>query len=124
MKDISFFDEHRLAVIPLLPQSKKPILDEWQKRTFEENNESEFQPDSNIGVVLGEASNGIVDIDLDTPVAIKLAPLFLPETGWKFGRENRAKLSPGVSHQRASWYSEGNHARWRDVCRVPRPMDA
>ena len=87
MKDISFYDEHRLAIIPLLPKSKKPILDEWPTRTPDDNDVNEFHSDSNIGVVLGEASTGIVDIDLDTLTAIELAPFFLPETGQMFGRK-------------------------------------
>ena len=39
-------------------------------------------------MVLGDASGGLVDIDLDSDTARKLAPYFLPPTGWIFGRES------------------------------------
>ena len=45
----------------------------------------DFGDADNIGVVLGEASQGLADIDLDTPEAIVLAPSFLPPTA-TFGR--------------------------------------
>jgi hypothetical protein len=87
MQEISFFDKHGLAVIPVKPASKVPAIASWSKRCADDNDSSEFNDDSNVGVVLGEGSNGIVDIDLDAPAAIKIADYFLPETGWKFGRE-------------------------------------
>ncbi|MAG36329.1 MAG: hypothetical protein CL878_08805 [Dehalococcoidia bacterium] len=40
----------------------------------------------NVGVLLGEPSGGLVDVDLDTPEAVLLAPYFLPKTGARFGR--------------------------------------
>ncbi len=40
----------------------------------------------NIGVVLGAASGGLTDIDLDCPEAIALAPYFFPRTNASFGR--------------------------------------
>jgi len=87
MKDISFFDKQKIAVIPVLPASKAPVVKGWTNRCVEDNDPAEHDDDSNIGVVLGKNSNGIVDIDLDTPAAVQLVPYFLPETGWKFGRE-------------------------------------
>ena len=42
---------------------------------------------TNIGVLLGERSRGLVDIDLDCPEARQLAPIFLPATDVRFGRE-------------------------------------
>ncbi len=87
MQEISFFNQNGLAVIPVKPASKVPAIASWSKRCADDNDSSEFNDDSNVGVVLGEGSNGIVDIDLDTPAAIKIADYFLPETGWKFGRE-------------------------------------
>lgn len=41
----------------------------------------------NIGVILGEASGGLVDIDLDCPEARMMAPAFLPATDAIFGRQ-------------------------------------
>ena len=42
--------------------------------------------DPNIGLVLGEASGGLTDVDLDCPEAIKLASGFLPDTSMVHGR--------------------------------------
>ncbi len=47
---------------------------------------SEFTEGDNIAIRLDE-STGLVDIDLDSPVAIKLAPKFLPRCGMVFGRK-------------------------------------
>ena len=41
--------------------------------------------------MLGDASNGVVDIDLDSDLARRLAPYFLPRTGWCFGRRSAPK---------------------------------
>jgi len=43
----------------------------------------------NLAVLLGEPSNGLVDIDLDCPEAMVLADEFLPTTGWRFGRASK-----------------------------------
>lgn len=91
MKDISFFEQQQIAVIPLRPASKTPTVEDWPSRSFEDNDSTEYDNNSNIGVVLGTNSNGIIDIDLDTPDAIKLAPFFLPKTGWIFGRKTAPK---------------------------------
>ena len=43
----------------------------------------------NIGVVTGPLAHGPIDIDLDCPEAATLAPYFLPEAAWIFGRASR-----------------------------------
>ncbi len=88
MSKISFFDDNSLCVIPVRPRSKKPIPKDWQKRRFEDNEPAEFSDEINYGVVLGDASIGVVDIDLDCELARRLAPYFLPRTGWIFGRKS------------------------------------
>ena len=42
----------------------------------------------NIGVLLGEASNGLIDCDLDCPQALALADSMLPKTQAVFGRKS------------------------------------
>jgi hypothetical protein len=37
MKDISFFDEHGLAVIPLQPKSKKTAIVGWTSQCTDDN---------------------------------------------------------------------------------------
>ena len=88
MHPISEFTREGLCVIPVRLQSKQPIPKKWQQRTAEDNDLDEFSPELNVGVVLGESSGNVVDIDLDSETARKVAPYFLPETGWVFGRKS------------------------------------
>ena len=74
MSKISFFDDNGLCVIPVHSQTKQPKPRDWQKRRFEDNDPAEFSVDTNFGVILGDASNGVVDIDLDCELARRLAP--------------------------------------------------
>jgi hypothetical protein len=41
---------------------------------------------SNVGLILGEPSRGLVDADLDCPQAVAAADVLLPKTGWVSGR--------------------------------------
>jgi hypothetical protein len=45
----------------------------------------------NIGIILGDASGGLVDANLDCHEAIELAPKALPATGTVFGRASKAR---------------------------------
>lgn len=45
----------------------------------------------NVGLLMGLHSNGCVDVDLDTPEAVVLAPTFLPGTDAVFGRSSRPR---------------------------------
>ena len=76
-----------ISPIPVPACEKKPNLAQWQNlRVTEANVEQYFNgKDQNIGGLLGEPSNGLIDIDLDCEEAIKLAPAFLPPTA-TFGR--------------------------------------
>lgn len=73
-------------VVPIPAGTKYPRLDGWQTlRLDEETLPSHFNGQAqNIGVLLG--ASGLVDIDLDSPEAIRLAEAFLPSTGAIFGR--------------------------------------
>ena len=78
------------AAIPVQSQSKKPINSGWQNLKLNEDNFKEYftSPYMNVGVVLGEASNGLIDVDLDDPVALLYADYFLPKTDSIFGRDS------------------------------------
>jgi len=93
-----------------------------------------------IGAILGEASGGLVDIDLDHEAAVELAPLFLPRTALVSGRPSRPRshywfvstqarnlrfrsrqrgmlveLRSGPGAQTVvppSWHSDGERMRW------------
>jgi putative DNA primase/helicase len=78
--------------IPLQPGEKKPIEAKWQERLIkaEEINQV-FTPDRNIGLLLGEPSDWIVDIDCDTPEAVITASYLMPGTDLSFGRKSIGK---------------------------------
>lgn len=83
-----------LSVIPVPHRQKGPILPNWQHvRVTEANLDKYFsnKKPSNVGVLLGEPSGGIVDIDLDCPEALELAPQFLPAGARCFGRSSKRK---------------------------------
>jgi hypothetical protein len=68
-------------VVPL--DGKKPRIRKW---TTSEIPAHWFMTCDNIGLKLGQPSNGLVDVDLDCPEAVLLAPEFLPDTGMMFSR--------------------------------------
>jgi hypothetical protein len=69
------------------PGTKGPTEKGWQKqRLTGEDLAKHFNRPGNIGIILGEASGGLVDVDLDCPEAIEQADRFLPETGAVTGR--------------------------------------
>ncbi len=69
------------STIPLVPGQKGAHLEEWQTlRLTEQELPRFFKPDSNVGVLLGAASGGLVDVDCDTPEAITCAKELMPAT--------------------------------------------
>jgi putative DNA primase/helicase len=77
--------------LPVLLRSKRPTMKEWQDfRPAEEDLPSHFDgTPQNIGVLLGEPSGGLVDVDIDALEALKIAPEVLPSTGATFGRKSK-----------------------------------
>lgn len=70
-------------------QSKVPVLRGWQHRDIGVDEiQRLFPPDSNVGVLLGRPSHGLVDIDLDVPEAATVAGRLLPATA-RFGRAGK-----------------------------------
>ena len=88
----AYLDRYGWHSIPVPHRKKRPILEGWQNlRLSEEDLPSYFNGHPrNIGVLLGEPSGGLLDVDLDCPEAIQLAPYFLPET-LTFGRESKLR---------------------------------
>lgn len=85
------------AVVPVKPRSKKPCPKDWTKLRVDDGEISRyFRVGGNIGLLLGESSGGLVDIDLDCPEALKLADSFLPATSLVHGRKSKR-----ASHR---WY--------------------
>lgn len=75
------------ATIRVHPCAKAPIGQGWQKRTDEPG---QFQPGENVGVRLGDPSQGLVDIDLDCDEACQLAAHYLRPTA-TFGRPSKPR---------------------------------
>jgi Bifunctional DNA primase/polymerase, N-terminal len=72
------YRRRRLIVTPL--HGKRPILKGWQERQLSEDELPDYFVDGrNLGIVLGGAA-GLVDVDLDNPVAVDVADLLLPDT--------------------------------------------
>ena len=89
--------------IPVLHRSKRPFNEDWPSlRIAEEAVATHFTENQNVGVLLGEPSGWLVDVDLDCDEAVELAPEFLPPTGAIFGRPSRTRshwlyTSPGLA---------------------------
>ncbi len=78
------------APIPVPAGSKVPVLKGWtDMRLAEADLPRHFNGTGNIGVLLGEPSGWLVDVDLDCEEAVALAPAFLPPTGAKSGRPGK-----------------------------------
>ena len=80
-----------MAPIPVPLCQKAPTVSGWNKlRVTKETLDTYFPEGSQqkIGVLLGEPSGGLVDIDCDWPEAARLAPYFLPSTNAVFGRKS------------------------------------
>jgi putative DNA primase/helicase len=98
--------ERVLAVIPVPEGRKRPVIPSWQTlRLSPEKLCDHFNGrPQNIGVLLGEPSGWVVDVDLNTPDAVELGPRFLIPT-IKSGRVSAPRShwwyrSDGVSTQR------------------------
>jgi hypothetical protein len=81
------------CVVPIPRRSKSPQVRGWQRlRLSEEELTRHFlDPQQNIGVLLGEPSDGLIDVDLDHPRAVELAAEFLPSTPAIFGRAGKPR---------------------------------
>ena len=76
--------------IPVQFQAKETRRREWQNtKPADIDPDRDFPEPCNIGLVLGDASAGLVDIDLDCDQAIRIADRFLPDTDLTWGRPGR-----------------------------------
>jgi D5 N terminal like/Bifunctional DNA primase/polymerase, N-terminal len=79
------------APIPVPFRRKRCVLDGWERLRISEPELTRYFNGElqNIGVLLGDVSGGLVDIDLDAPEALALAAAFLPNTDARFGRAGK-----------------------------------
>jgi len=85
--------ERGWSVIPIPHRTKKAIDKGWpQMRLTRETLDQHFNGRPlNIGVLMGEPSGWLVDVDLDHLRAVELAPQFLPPTTLVFGRPGKPR---------------------------------
>ncbi len=100
--------------VPVPHRKKRPALDGWPELRITASNIGQYfnGAPQNVGVVLGEHSSGLVDVDLDCEEAIAVAADLLSTT-LKFGRASRR-----ASH----WVYQlngdaGRRATWKDPLR-------
>lgn len=81
---------------PVLSKSKRPLRPSWthERREVSDEVAAEFaayasQGAGNVGLLLGEPSGGLIDIDIDHPKASRLKGHFLPATPMRSGRPGR-----------------------------------
>ena len=95
-------------VVPVRFRGKGCFESEWQKLRLEIGDLPQHFNSSpqNIGVLLGEPSGGLIDVDLDCPESLALADEFLPQTNCKFGRASKREshwlykaTTPGATKQ-------------------------
>lgn len=84
--------------IPVRDGSKKPYGGAWPHTRWTDPDEvieafERFKEEgaSNVGLLLGEPSGGLVDVDLDHPKALRLRDHFLPPTNMRTGRAGRPR---------------------------------
>jgi hypothetical protein len=93
LESARFYIEQGFAPVPIPFKKKKPAVASWQKLRLTPDTAPEYfngKP-QNIGILVGKASGGLVDIDLDCPETVLLAPRFLPRTPAIFGRKSKPK---------------------------------
>ena len=73
--------ERGWAPIPVPFRTKGPLLDEWQTLRINAETAPNFfnSGPQNIGIILGAASGGLCDLDLDCFEAVGAAPYSCPE---------------------------------------------
>jgi len=87
IKRALLFIEQGWSPVPIPSKEKGPKLKGWQNLRITAETAKQYfsEQDQNVGVILGEASGGLIDIDLDCCEALRLVYL-LPPTGLGFGR--------------------------------------
>lgn len=93
--------------IPIQTATKRPYGGGWQHTKWNDETElrEAFEKASaagadDVGLLLGAASGGLIDVDLDHPIALRLRDYFLPPSNMETGRAGRPR-----SHR---WYIAEN----------------
>lgn len=102
--------------IPIQGGSKNPGYDDWQTIHFEDHEFPErFRSGSNVGLLLGSLSGGLIDVDIDCPEALAIASKILPPTDMVSGRAGSQR-----SHY---WYvTDGKTSKFKDPNKTKNSM--
>ena len=81
------------SVVPIPYRSKNPGFKGWERLRLAEADLPQYfnSAPQNIGLLTGEPSGWVVDVDLDHPRAVELADEFLPPTPAVFGRPGKPR---------------------------------
>lgn len=83
------------SVIPIAAGEKRPTMAGWQNGGITAADIETYFNDPNrphnVSVLLGSHSKNLVDVDLDDDVALRLADMFLPDTGFVTGRATKPR---------------------------------
>lgn len=91
-----------ITPIPIPKGKKAPTLPAWTTVRYleqggKEDIEALFEGDENVGVLLGEPSQGLIDVDVDNDLTRKLAQVMLPDP---FAVSGRTDCEEGTHY----WY--------------------
>ncbi|MBB3205089.1 hypothetical protein FHS27_000856 [Rhodopirellula rubra] len=92
-EQVAIYRQRGWFCVPLRPRSKSPARRDWTNLRLKPE---VFPEQGNIGIILGEPSAWLVDVDLDCDEAIELADSYLPPTPAITGRPSAQR-----SHR---WY--------------------
>lgn len=94
---VAIYRQRGWYCVPLRPRSKSPARNDWPNVRIEADDiKTSFSAKDNLGIILGEPSDWLVDVDLDCPEAIELADQYVPPTPSITGRPSAPR-----SHR---WY--------------------
>lgn len=94
---VAIYRQRGWYCVPLRPRSKSPSRRDWTNLRLSPD---VFPDNCNVGIILGEPSGWLVDVDLDCAEAIEIADQYLPPTPAITGRPSSPK-----SHR---WYIAAN----------------
>lgn len=98
---VAIYQKRGWYCVSLRPRSKVPVRNDWPNLRIEADQVKEhFSVKDNVGLILGEPSGWLVDVDLDCQKAIELADQYLPPTPAITGR-------PSVPNSHRWYIAEG-----------------
>jgi hypothetical protein len=87
------YTRRNYRTVPVPYRGKALYEDGWQTWRLDESDLTKhFNGHAqNVGVLMGEPSGGLIDIDCDSPESVALAAVFLPATPSTFGRASKRR---------------------------------